>query len=104
MDLYIYILETENGSFYTGYTNDLESRYRKHVEGKGGRFTRSFRPKRIACAWKFDGDRGSALKVESFIKNKTRKEKEVLIENPGQLKKELKNELQLNLKVKTYVI
>lgn len=104
MNLYVYILETENGSFYTGYTDDLESRYKKHVAGKGARFTRSFKPKRIVRAWEIKGDKGIAMRVEAFIKNKTRKDKEVIIENPGLLKKELKNELSLSVKIKTFAI
>ena len=32
---WVYILECKNGAFYTGYTNDVEKRYRDHCAGEG---------------------------------------------------------------------
>ncbi len=41
MSFYVYILLCMDGSFYTGYTNDLQQRTRQHENGKGARYTKS---------------------------------------------------------------
>jgi len=90
---WIYMLECENGSYYTGYTDDLARRYREHRAGSArSRYTRSFKPLRIACCWKVDADRGQAMSVESFIKSQARNVKEAIVENPGILARLLKSE------------
>ena len=33
MPYFIYILECSNGSYYTGYTTDMERRYQEHLDG-----------------------------------------------------------------------
>ena len=84
---WLYLLECENGSFYTGYTKNLAIRYYQHRKGKqSARYTRSFRPIRIAQCWRLLDTVGTALKVERFIKNQDRKTKVFWIENPEKLK------------------
>ena len=78
----VYMLLLSNGNLYTGYTRDLPSRYRRHGRGKGGRYTRSFRPVRIAQCWHTYGSRACAMKVEAFIKSCTRGQKERLVAEP----------------------
>jgi putative endonuclease len=83
---WIYILECENGSYYTGYTTNLARRYRQHVEGKAGvRYTRSHRPTRLAQCWRVFDTVGTALKVESLIKRRGRRAKNRLVEDPAAL-------------------
>lgn len=82
---WIYILELANGAYYTGYTADLEKRYRLHLAGRASRYTRSFKPVRIAQCWQLAAGRGEAMKVEACIKKRGRKVKETLIANPGKL-------------------
>ncbi|MFL6658053.1 MAG: GIY-YIG nuclease family protein [Massilia sp.] len=64
---WLYLLECEGGSIYTGITTDVAARYAKHVDGKGAKYTRAFPPLRIlktvACA-----DYSAALKAEHAIK------------------------------------
>jgi len=78
----VYMLLLTNGNLYTGYTRDLRSRYLRHGRGEGGRYTRSFRPLRVAQCWHTYGTRASAMKVEAFIKACGRKDKERLIAQP----------------------
>jgi putative endonuclease len=63
----VYVIECESGAWYTGVTNDLEKRFQAHVAGKGAKFMRMDRPRRIvaaqACAGKSD-----ALKSEAALK------------------------------------
>ena len=37
---YAYILECADGTYYCGYTNDLEKRVKTHNQGKGAKYTR----------------------------------------------------------------
>ena len=84
---WLYVLECENGSFYTGYTKNLAIRYYQHRKGKqSSRYTRSFKPIRIAQCWRLFDTVVTALKVERFIKNQDRKTKALWIENPEELK------------------
>ena len=84
---WLYVLECENGSFYTGYTKNLAIRYYQHRKGKqSARYTRSFKPIRIAQCWRLLDTLGTVLKVERFIKNQDRKTKVLWIENPEELK------------------
>ena len=78
---WVYILECSNGSFYTGYTNDLEKRYQEHCEGKGAKYTRSFKPLRIAKSWEV-ADKAQAMKAEAYIKKLNRSLKVKLIAEP----------------------
>ncbi len=80
---YIYILELDNGSFYTGVTKYLFRRWKEHVSGKrGARYTRAHKPVRIVQGWRFAGTTGQALKIESLIKRKTRSFKEQIVQSP----------------------
>ena len=84
---WLYVLECENGSLYTGYTKNLAIRYYQHRKGKqSARYTRSFKPIKIAQCWRLFDNVGTALKVERFFKNQNRKIKLLCIENPEELK------------------
>ena len=40
MDAFTYILECADGTFYTGWTSDLEKRLANHNSKKGAKYTR----------------------------------------------------------------
>lgn len=77
---YVYILECSDGSFYTGWTNDIIERYKAHQAGRGARYTKSHYPMRIVHLELFE-DRNEAMKREYAIKKMKRKQKEKLIED-----------------------
>ena len=80
MSHYVYIIECINGSYYTGYTTDVERRYKEHLKGSGKcKYTRSFPPKCLAAFWQF-ADKTEALAAEYQIKSLAKCEKLVLIE------------------------
>jgi len=64
---YLYLIECEGGSIYTGITKDVAARYALHVSGKGARYTRSHRPVRLLMSQEF-ADRSAALKAEYRVK------------------------------------
>ncbi len=74
MTYFLYILECDDGSLYTGITNDLARRFEQHKSGRGGRFTRSRAVVRVAYTEEHP-DRSSALKREAEIKRLPRRNK-----------------------------
>jgi putative endonuclease len=91
MVFWVYILLCENGSYYTGYTNDLKARYRSHCNGRGRcRYTRSFRPVALAQCWKINGDRAFAMQTERRIKQYSHAEKTALILKPESLSSDIR--------------
>lgn len=74
----LYILECCDGSFYTGVTNDVERRLRKHQEGTASRYTRTRRP--IVLVYLEEcGTRSQSLARECAVKSLSRRRKEDLI-------------------------
>ena len=75
---FAYILECADGSYYTGYTNDLEKRVATHNAGKGGKYTRARLPVSLVYHECFD-TKNEAMSREWAIKQLSRKEKENLV-------------------------
>lgn len=83
---WIYILHCENNTYYTGYTTDLARRYEEHLVGSTKcKYTRSFKPLKIAQSWKIIGNKSEAMKIERLVKKMQRYEKEKLILSPETL-------------------
>lgn len=75
---YTYILLCSDGTFYTGWTNDLERRLKAHNSGKGGKYTRVRLPVELVYFEEFE-DKIEAQKREYAIKQLKRSEKEALV-------------------------
>ncbi len=71
---YVYILLCEDKSLYTGISNNPEKRFIDHSNGKGGKYTRSFKPLRIIHLEGYNSKQ-EALKRENQIKGWSREEK-----------------------------
>ncbi len=71
---FVYILECEDGSLYTGITTDIDRRVTEHKSGVGGHFTRSHKVRGVVYT-EAQPDRSAALKREAEIKNFTRDKK-----------------------------
>ena len=71
---YTYILECSDGSFYTGWTNNLEKRINCHNKGKGAKYTRGRLPLKLVYFEEFIEKR-DAQKREYVIKHLTRNDK-----------------------------
>lgn len=67
MSWYLYLLECQDGSIYTGITVDVEARYEAHATGRGARYTRSHPPQRVLAVVEYP-DRSSASKAEYAMK------------------------------------
>ncbi|OPX90071.1 MAG: GIY-YIG nuclease superfamily protein [Pelotomaculum sp. PtaB.Bin104] len=77
---YTYILQCSDGSYYTGWTTDLDARLKAHNEGKGARYTRSRLPVRLVY-WEAQPDRRAAMRREAKIRKLKRNEKIMLIDS-----------------------
>ncbi len=77
MAWYLYLLECENGSIYTGIAVDVEERFKKHLSGKGARYTRANPPKKILATMKYR-NRSLASKAEYATKCLSAEEKRSL--------------------------
>lgn len=75
---YVYILRCGDGTFYTGYTPNLEKRVALHNGGKGAKYTRSRRPVELVWCKEYRYFKNAFL-AEIKIKKLTRKQKERLI-------------------------
>ena len=78
MPFHVYIIKCIDGSFYTGYTKNIEMRTRLHVIGKGARYTKTHKPQKVAYFELF-GSRAQAMKREKVIKTMTHQQKLKLI-------------------------
>lgn len=80
---FVYIVECSDGTYYTGWTNDLEKRIARHNAGLGAKYTRTRIPVKLVYSENCE-TKGEALSRERNIKKMTRKEKEELIAGSGQ--------------------
>lgn len=65
---FVYIIETTEGTYYTGQTNNLYRRFTEHLSGnnKSARYLRSHKPEFLVYLEEFES-RGEALKRERKI-------------------------------------
>ena len=77
-EYYVYILLTENNTFYCGYTDDINKRFDAHKSGKGAKYTRANKPIKIIYQKAFK-TKSEAMKEEYRIKQLTKEEKIALI-------------------------
>lgn len=71
---FVYLIECQDGSIYTGITVDAAARYAAHEQGKGARYTRSHPPKGLLAVVEYP-DRSTASKAEYAIKQLSSSEK-----------------------------
>lgn len=71
------MLLTERNTLYCGYTDDVEKRFKAHLEGHGAKYTRANKPVKIVWQKEFNS-KSEAQKEEYRIKRLSRKDKEKL--------------------------
>ncbi|MCL2354887.1 MAG: GIY-YIG nuclease family protein [Oscillospiraceae bacterium] len=79
---YIYMLRCEDNSIYTGITIDLERRMKEHFnkDDKCAKYTLNRTARKLEIAWETE-DRKLASKLEYYLKQLSKKDKEELIQN-----------------------
>ena len=76
---YTYIVQCSDGTYYTGWTNNLEKRIAAHNSGKGAKYTKTRTPVRLVYYEIFE-TKEEAMSREYAIKQWNRKRKQELIE------------------------
>nr|WP_258096133.1 GIY-YIG nuclease family protein [Salinibacter sp. 10B] len=77
---YVYVVECTDGTYYTGYTTDVERRITEHNDGTGARYTRGRRPVELVHVESFD-TQSDAMQREYAIKQLRRSAKEALVKD-----------------------
>jgi putative endonuclease len=77
-EFFVYIVQCRDGTYYTGYTNDLKSRVALHNSGNGAKYLRGKLPVKLVYAKEYHYYK-NALHGEKNIKKLTREQKEKLI-------------------------
>ncbi|MDD3269736.1 MAG: GIY-YIG nuclease family protein [Syntrophomonadaceae bacterium] len=76
--VFVYIVQCNDGSYYTGYTTNIERRLQEHNQGLASKYTRGRRP--VICVYHEElSSKSEALKRELIIKKMTRGQKTRLI-------------------------
>lgn len=79
MSYFVYILECNDGSLYTGITKDVDKRLEEHNNSdKGAKYTKARRPVKLLYQ-EASSDRSNASKREYAIKKLSRTQKLALI-------------------------
>ena len=74
---FLYLLECEGNSIYTGVTTDVQRRYAQHVAGTGAKYTRARKPIRL-LGWLVFPNKSEALKAEIRTKRMTAAQKRAM--------------------------
>lgn len=64
---WLYLLECQGGSWYAGIALDVQTRFHKHVSGKGAAYTRANPPVRVLASMLLPC-KGDALRAEYAVK------------------------------------
>ena len=76
----VYILECNDGTLYTGWTNDIDKRFKAHNDGKGAKYTKGRRPLKLVYLEELE-TKSEALKRENEIKKMKKNKKKFFQEN-----------------------
>ncbi len=74
---YAYMVECADGTYYCGWTNDLEKRIKAHNGGRGAKYTRTRLPVKLVYYETLD-TKEEAMSREWHLKRLSRKKKEEL--------------------------
>ena len=64
---FLYLLECQDGSVYTGIAKEVEARFAQHCAGRGAKYTRARKPLRI-LGFVECPNYSAALKLEYAVK------------------------------------
>jgi putative endonuclease len=84
---HVYLVECSDGTYYTGYTTDVERRVAEHNDGTGAKYTRGRCPVTLVHVESFD-TQSEAMQREYAIKQLRRGEKEALVRQTDEEREE----------------
>lgn len=74
MPFFCYLLECSDGTYYCGWTKDVNRRVETHNKGRGARYTRSRRPVKLVYFEELP-NQGDAMRRERKLKQKSHDQK-----------------------------
>lgn len=77
MAYYVYVLLCKDGTYYTGCTKHMSSRFRQHMNGRGARYTRVHKPQKIVYVEEYS-TLGEAMRRERAVKLLSHQKKQSL--------------------------
>lgn len=77
---YTYILRCSDGTYYCGWTNDIENRLKTHNAGRGSKYMKVWLPVELVYYEEFE-TKEEAMSREWHIKKLSRAQKEELIKS-----------------------
>jgi putative endonuclease len=85
---FVYIVQCGDGTYYTGYTKDLENRIALHKSGKGAKYVKYKLPAELVYAKEYRYYK-NALSAERRIKGLTRQQKSKLVRSYAENRSEI---------------
>lgn len=79
---FTYIIRCKDDTLYTGYTSDIKRRVDEHKRGINCKYTRAKGFKNLEVYF-VTNTKSKAMKLESYIKKLTKKNKNEIIEQPN---------------------
>jgi|GEM_PF-1525480 len=76
-EFYVYMIQDKNGTYYSGYTKDLNNRFDLHSAGYGAKYLRGRSPLKVVFYKKYLYFK-NALMAEQRLKRLTRQRKQEL--------------------------
>ncbi len=93
MPYYVYIMLCRDGTFYTGYTKNVEERAKLHINGRGAKYTKSHPPRDVVYIEELSS-RSEAMKREKTIKKLNHQQKAALAKSQKTNRKETEDSAQ----------
>ncbi len=84
---FVYIVECNDGTFYTGYTNNLERRLKEHHNSRGAKYLRGKGPVKLVWVKEYKYFK-NVLRAEKSVKKLRRLQKEAIIKAYEKQKKD----------------
>src|SRR5208282_1665095 len=82
---FVYLLLCDDGSYYTGYTDNVTSRLAKHRAGRGARYTRMHKPKEVVYVEEFKTRRAATRREQQIKDLSHREEHELASKSPSNM-------------------
>ena len=80
---YVYVVECADGTYYTGYTTDVDRRVAEHDAGEGAKYTRGRTPVELRHVETYES-KSAAMSREYELKQLSRAAKEAVVDGlPG---------------------
>ncbi|MHA1576773.1 MAG: GIY-YIG nuclease family protein [Candidatus Thorarchaeota archaeon] len=76
---FVYIIETDSGTYYTGMTNNLARRFKEHLSGNShaAKYLKTHKPLYVVYLEECS-NRGDAMRLENRLKNDSKYKKECI--------------------------